>query len=532
MLIEKLEPYNINVFINSQKIKNEQGIELDFKKHLFLYDIYQDLSPKQVILKAAQIGFSTLAIIKCLWIAKYKGMDIIYCLPTQADVYDFVGGKANRIIAQNPVLQSFVKDRDTFEQKRVGNNIIYFRGTWTEKAAIMVSSDLNIFDEEDRCKQDVIQQYASRLQHSKYKWEWHFSNPSVSGNGVDRYWKLSDQKHWMTKCPHCQEKQWLSWPESIDQEREIYICKKCGKELSDDDRRVGEWIAQAKGEYSGYWIPLLIAPWITAKEICNYKRTKSEEYFWNFVLGLPYIGSGNTVTPDIIYRNLTEQINYQESPVVIGCDSGLVKHYVLGNRQGIFYYGKTDKWEDIESYLKKYERSIAVIDALPDLTEPRKLRERYPGRVFLCHFSRDRKTMQLIRWGKGDEYGNVVADRNRVIQMIIDEFADRRIPLQGTIDDWSDYYSHWDDIYKTTELDALGVPQSVWNTKTGNDHWVFGTLYWRLGMDRIGSEGGGLLSGAMNITGVQEGIEIEPNRTATLPDTKQFFKKQEDDWRN
>ena len=49
-------------------------------------------------------------------------------------------------------------------------------------------------------------------------------------------------------------------------------------------------------EYSGYWIPLLLAPWITAKEILDYKADKTEEYFYNKVLGLPYIGGGNKLS--------------------------------------------------------------------------------------------------------------------------------------------------------------------------------------------------------------------------------------------
>ena len=37
----------------------------------------------------------------------------------------------------------------------------------------MVSSDLNIYDEVDSSKQDVIEQYSTRLQHSPHKWEWY-----------------------------------------------------------------------------------------------------------------------------------------------------------------------------------------------------------------------------------------------------------------------------------------------------------------------------------------------------------------------
>jgi hypothetical protein len=237
-----------------------------------------------------------------------------------------------------------------------------------------------------------------------------------------------------------------------------------------------------------------MAPWITAAEIIKYHETKSAEYFANFVLGLPYVGEGNQVTPDIIYRNCTPDINAQER-VVIGCDSGLKKHYVLGNKDGIFYAGIAQDWSEIDSLLKKYERSVAVIDALPDLTEPRRLREKYPGRVFLCHYARDRKTMQIVRWGKGEELGNVVVDRNRGLQMVIDDFAAKKIPLQGTQDDWAEYQSHWDTLYKVTTLDTLGVPTFSWESSNGLDHFCHATLYWRVGMDRFKNDGGKIFTG-------------------------------------
>ncbi len=374
----------ISDWIYSNRIKNEVGNLLDFKNHAFLFDIYEDQSPKLVCYKAAQIGFSTMAILKAMWLAKKKGLDIIYTMPSSSDMKDFVGGKVNRLIAQNPVLLDYVKDKDSIEQKQVGERIIYFRGTWTEKQAIAVSSDLNIHDEEDRSKQSIVQQYSSRLQHSKYKYEWHFSNPSVEGNGVSRYWAISDQKHWFVRCASCLLEQFLDWPSSVDTVRKCFVCKGCSKELTREERRKGRWVRKFKNrEYSGYWISLLMAPWITAEEIIKYYETKSAEYFSNFVLGLPYVGEGNQVTPDIIFRNCTPDINSQER-VVIGCDSGLKKHYVLGNRDGIFYAGIARDWKEIEDLLAKYKQSIAVIDALPDLTEPRRLREKYPGRVLLC----------------------------------------------------------------------------------------------------------------------------------------------------
>lgn len=528
--LKQLADIDIHIWLKLYGIKNEDGGLLDFKDHLFLVQPYEDTSTKLCVMKAAQIGFSTMAILKTLWMAKNQKINIIYTLPTATDVNDFVGGKVNRMISQNPILQEYTADKDTIEQKQVGQNLISYRGTWLEKAAIMVSADLLVIDECDRSKQTVVSQYASRLQHSNYKGEWYFSNPSVEGNGVSRYWIRSDQKHWFICCSSCLREQFLDWPTSIDTTRRCFVCQYCSKELSKEDRRVGRWISKFKNkEYSGYWISLLMAPWITADEIIKYYETKSAEYFANFVLGLPYVGEGNQVTPDIIYRNCTSDINSQER-IVIGCDSGLKKHYVLGNKDGIFYAGIAQDWSEIDSLLGKYERSIAVIDALPDLTEPRRMRERYPGRVFLCNYVKDRKTYQIITWGKHEEAGNVKVDRNRGLQMVIDDFANRKIPLQGTRDDWAEFQSHWDTLYKITELDSLGIPTFRWESSSGLDHWCHASLFWRVGMDKFKNEGGKIFSGEPMMFPVSTPLR-EDNTVQAFP--KFIYEQRENnDWRN
>lgn len=528
----RLENLSILAWIQEHGIRTETGEPLDMRSHLFLFDPYRDFSPKQVTYKAAQIGYTTMWILKSFWACKQYGMDAIYTLPTATDVVDFAGGKVNRMIANNPILQQYVKDRDTVEQKRVGDNVIYYRGTWVEKSALMISSDWNIHDEVDRSKQSIISQYASRLQHSEFQWESHFSNPSVEGNGVSRYWPLSDQKHWFILCKACKKEQYMDWPDSVDLERKVFQCKFCHKELSDNDRRVGRWVKKFKDrEWSGYWIPLLIAPWVSASQIIEYAEKKSPEYFANFVLGLPYVGEGNKIVPDILWRNLTSVPNSQEN-VVIGVDVGLTKHFVVGNGEGIFYYGKTKDWEDIERLMARFPRSVAVFDAMPDLTEPRKLKEKYPGRVFLCHYARDRKTYQMIKWGEGKEYGNVVADRNRVLQLIIDEFTNKRIPLKGNQDEWMEYYSHWDTMYRVNEWEEAerqGKKNYVyhypyrWESSTGEDHFCHATLYFRVGLDKFSRGGGKTFEGGKLEFPTDEGIDRAPKF--------QYEDKESYDWR-
>src|SRR3990167_4157876 len=73
-------------------VNNEKGEPIEFDTHPFLMDIYDDNSQNLTVMKAAQVGMSTLQILKNHNDAKRQKMDIIYTLPTDGDVRVFVGG--------------------------------------------------------------------------------------------------------------------------------------------------------------------------------------------------------------------------------------------------------------------------------------------------------------------------------------------------------------------------------------------------------------------------------------------------------
>jgi hypothetical protein len=529
----ELENISIHRFIEKNGIKNENGTPIDFYDHFFQFDPYSDLSPKQVTMKAAQIGATNKDIIKSLWVAKNLGINIIYTLPTDSDRNLFAGGKVNKIIAQNPIFQEWTKDKDSVEQKQVGESTIYYKGTWTQKAAIMVSSDLNIYDEVDASKQDVIDQYSTRLQHSKLKWEWFFSHPSSEGTGVHKYWQKSDQKHWFVKCKTCGKENFMEWPHSFDMEAQVYICKECKAPLTDDDRRFGRWVARyKKREFSGYWIPLFICPWVTAAEIIKYNNEKSEEYFFNKVLGLPYVGGGNKLTRALLFQNLTEELITPDTNerIVIGVDTGKKLHYVVGGEKGLFFYDEAKDYDEIEHLLDRWKRAIAVIDQGGDLIGSRKLRSKYPGRVYLCMFGADRKTKNLVKWGAKDENGAVTTDRNRTIQMVVDEFSDKRIALQGNENDWHEYFLHWNNLSRIKEIDDKTgeIKRKIW-VRSGDDHFALATVYWRVGMSRFSGTGHIIKNDAYKF---METPSVNADDTIAVDLKKMIkFKKPKKDWR-
>lgn len=483
-----LEQASLHAFIALNGVRTETGDILDFKKYRFMFDLYSDRSNLLVCMKAAQIGFTTFEILKTAHECRFEKYDIIYVLPTADDVKKFSGGKTNKILAQNPVMAEWTKDKDSIEQKQFGSNTIYYQGSWTERAALMITAKKLVVDEYDRCKPEIVEQYDSRLQSVSNPKKAFFSNPSAPDFGVDKFYKKSDQKKW-----HITHSCGANYPmeeNCIDYEREMYVCPRCRGEIIDEERRMGEWIATAEGEWSGYWIPLWIAPWMKAKHIAAYKREKSPEYFANFVAGLPYVGSGNKVSAQTVINCLSSVPNGQDGRVIIGVDTGLPIHIVCANKQGFFYYGTLadpstgkDPYDELEDLLIRWPKSIIVADQGGDLIGIRKLQAKYPGRVFLVWYRRDTKGVEIIKWGEGEEYGKVIADRNRLLQLFIDEMVDKRVTFNGTEAEWTEYISHWLNIYRVWEENALGVREFRWE-RTGPDHFAHASVYARIGLSK------------------------------------------------
>jgi len=542
---------NIRNWLDTEVIKNEKGDPIEFDSHPFLEDIYADQSQRMTIMKAAQVGLSTMAILKNHNDAKNFKLDIIYTLPTDGDVRTFVGGKVNRIIANNPSMLKDVADKDSIEQKQVGNSMIYFRGTWTKKAAIMVTADRLVHDEKDSSKLDVIADYQARLQHSKFKQIHTFSHPSLPETGVHADWLQSDQKHWFIRCPSCNHWQFLSWntedPKkmSIDINRKIFICKRCREELPNFARRNGQWVAKYPDKkWSGYWVPLLIAPWVTAQDIvAKFQHPDTTaEFFYTKILGLPYADATSKLLREAFFQNLTNApwAPSVDERIIIGIDTGLRIDYVMGNSKGLFYHGECNDYGELDNQMTRWPKAIAVIDQGGDLIGSRKFFEKWPGRVFLCALSGDKKGKELVKWGKGDEHGSVTADRNKLIQLVIDEFRTKRIPVHGTENEWYEYWLDWNNLAKMKVLDPdTNVLKGYKWIRSGRDHRAMATVFWRVGMMRF--SGTGFIE-SPTTQRMPNSYVIDPNKTVSFDPEEMFIKgvnksieqneEDNEDWRN
>lgn len=483
-----------NHFIN----ENQQPIE--FTSHRFMLQPYSDSTPEQVIRKSAQVGWSILAILKSVHACKFIKLNVIYVLPTRNASAEFVTPKVNPMLKRNPLLAEMVKGTDNKSLKEIGDRWLYFKGAFNEGEAISTSADVISADEYDRCNQDVLSMYQSRLQASKYRWFWRFSNPSLPGYGVDELFKRSDQMHWFITCPHCNHEWYIDFERDDSEtnhyvsirnsEREyedaFYACGRCHKELDDDDRQSGRWVAKYPGRrMRGYWICQMMVPWVSATHIVRQKNDMTIDVFHNMVLGKAYQASEFLINRAAITRARLIGMPVQDQ-AFLGVDSGKEKHWVLGNFQGVISHGKFDTWEEVETLIKLHN-AITVIDALPDFTVPEQLARDYPGQVFVHYYVHDTKNMNAITRKEGEEFGVIQSDRTKLFDILAMEITSGRLGFFQTIENLEGVITHFENMYRVVEFDTKGIARARWETKGEReskrpDHWAHATAYFRVAM--------------------------------------------------
>lgn len=496
--IEKVVASSALAWVEMNGLVNENGTVMEFNDHAFLMQPFSDFSPDQVIKKSAQIGWSTLAIFRSFHLCNYYGLNIAHVLPTKNVVNDFVFPKVNPIIMKNPLIQKLITE-DSKTLKKVGDRFIYYRGSFTEREAITISTDLNIIDEFDRADQNILATYDSRLQASKFGWRWRFSNPSAVGFGVDRLYTESDQMHWFVTC-QCGHASYMDFDQTdpvmknhfINRELKIYACGDCGQEITDGMRRKGKWVPKYPGrKRRGYWVSQLIAPWVSAERILEQYEENSIEFFYNFVLGKAYTPTDLLVDRQAILRACSPGVIAKKT-VAIGVDNGIVKHWVACTPDGVFAYGKTEDWGDIERLLLMYNATM-VIDANPYPITPKQLVEKYPGRVFINYYQQDTKNLGIVRWGENKEFGVVKDDRTKIFDLVAQEISEAKLLFKQSPTKLEEYIYHWSNMYRTVQENDKGFARGVWLTQTGRpDHFAHATIYMRIALSRLLNDGGSL----------------------------------------
>jgi hypothetical protein len=484
-----LEHQSVLAWIHFNGFVTENRKPVEFVRHRWLIDYLGDDHPDKVTIKCSQVGLTVAETLNSFHLAGHRGMNVIHTLQNSDVIKGFVTPKVNPLIEYNPAIKAMLK-ADSENLKQFNNNFVYYRGAQAESQAISISADVLNIDELDRSNQSVVEMYQSRLDFSDYKWMRRFSNPSAVGFGVDFLWSSSNQFHWFVRhsCGHWMYMDFqkgILQNHYIDLQTEKFTCGRCGGEITDEERISGEWVAKypSRTNRHGYWFSQMMAPWFTAPEIVKKYRETSTDYFHNFVMGKPYTPSDLIVDRSAILK-ATSPSMIPKVNCALGVDNGVRKTWVLGTPDGIFAHGVTESWDEIENIILTY-KPYTVIDPNPYPTHPRRLMEKYKGKVYICYFGQSTNTAQIIRWGEREKTGVVYADRTKILDLVAQEIIDRDIIFTETPSKMEDYIEQWGNIYRTTVEGDDGRIVSKWLKKEGKlNDFALATTYFRMALSK------------------------------------------------
>lgn len=526
------------VFAESN-LRNEKEEPLEYTKdHGFQVDYLRDFADNLMVKKSSQVGITTQSVTKVAFLSSLSekedwqrnfgvphegGITIIYTFPTDRDVQDFSSARFKPMISSSQHMLDLIGGRrginfDTVGRKRIGKSTVYFRGTFTERQAISVPADLIVTDELDFSDMTVVSAFNSRLSHSKFKWWWKFSTPTLPNFGIDNEWKISDQREWFVKCIHCGKDQRVLFPDNIMRKRikgvryTFWGCRKCGKEL---DRTVGSWQARHPSrEYHGYYIPPMICPWIQPLDLLKQKDNyRQEREFYNYGLGMTYAGGEDVLDRELLLKRVIFGPPYNptlDKLTFMGVDQGDKLHYEISRKnpytgkREIIKIGVVDSFDDIGVLMNTFDITHCHMDALPNKKNAESFAKTFSGRVSLVFYkdqddmvietpaTKTKNAVNVDRTGALDLAAKSWRDGDSVF--ILDQHGSNKIPAY--VDDPSATrggYVPWvqqmgNMVRAQVENKKTGKNRAVWQ-KTGADHFRHADGYNWLSFDKYADVG-------------------------------------------
>lgn len=513
-----------------QQYINIKGKRMAFDNYPYQKQVIDDMSPRQCVEKAAQLGFSQIMLSKVFWFCDFtvggQGAKIIYTFPSYTDMDTYASARIPNIVDDSTLIQP--EDfgyEDIYEEepmpyiltmiymnnsksKKIRDTFLFLRGTINDSSAISIDSDWNIHDEVNFSNQNVLQKYKSRLgAATSLGWEYRFSTPTIPYFGVSKDFQNSDQNWWYIKCPHCGKSYRLEFERNIVEYKKgfIYQCHHCKNEITRETRINGFYVAEApqNKDLRGYHVDKMCNPNLSATALMKSRSEyKKDADFYNFDLGLPYSERSTNLTREILEEcRLVCGVPYRmsrfakrEEQVTMGVDQGDTlwievssTDMVTGKRKVIYAesvnasdYQDGDPFQRIPDLVAKFNCQVLVIDALPNKTSSRKLKDHYFNnpqfgcKVYMAYYTSTKDGNIVVK----DDERVVNIDRTETFKWAYNRINIHEIAIPTGAEIIDDVWmTHMCNLQKEIyEDEQTGDIKEVF-VKTGPDHFNHAHLY-------------------------------------------------------
>ncbi|MFX0197224.1 MAG: phage terminase large subunit family protein [Candidatus Hodarchaeota archaeon] len=456
------------------------GKPFTFDRHEYLIEPYSDNHPDMTFMKAAQLGLTSLGMLRAIYGARYRGFKgILYLFPSRSDVIDFSKGRITPLIEDNPdTIGSWVKDTDAANIKQIWGCFLYFRGMRSRTGLKSVPIDYIIMDEADEAPQSSVDMAMERLSHSEFKEVLRLSNPTLPDYGIDKAFQGTDQRYWLLKCAKCGHFICLedTFPDCLLEVdgRVIRACEKCHAEL---DLAIGEWVPKKPSitDKRGYHFSQLFSHFVDPGEILHqFRTTNNLTDFYNLKIGIAHVEATNRLsTQEVLALCGSDGIVSQDSgPCFMGVDQGKTLHVVIGKKHlkkagEIIHLGVYRDWEELDPLMRNFNVIRCVVDALPETRNARAFAERYGGRVFLNYYSEYQKGKYA--WNERDL--TVTCNRTESLDASHNEIMNGQIILPRECGVVREFADHCHNIAKKLEEDEETGSKRYVYVRLGADHF-------------------------------------------------------------
>ena len=201
-------------------------------------------------LKAAQIGWSTLALAIAFFLASCRQMNVGYFLPTDRFAERFGQTRADKMIKASRFLRESMKEGAVGGVHQKGlkefrGHYFYLLGLESLANATSIPMDALVYDEVDLLDEENATWSEDRVAHSNLRLKLYLSVGMFPGAGIDARYQTGTQHRYAVSCSCGKRDMVLEdlFPESmlVIEGKAERVCVKCHRPL---DLAKGRWIAE------------------------------------------------------------------------------------------------------------------------------------------------------------------------------------------------------------------------------------------------------------------------------------------------
>ncbi len=367
-----------------------------------------DAIPRIDVLKATQIGLTTLAGFGYgLWEAQ-RGRNVGYFLPTDAMGRELLGHRLRH--AMHPEFADSVAitlhDRIAVVDGPSGTGRLYVRGLHSMLGAISVPLDVNLYDEVDDLDADHFLWARQRLDGSHYAREVAFACGRHPGEGIDARFTEGTQHHWHVRCPSCgrdDQVPELLFPDNVQRVDSAWrmVCIGCGAPL--DVEANGRWVAHYPTHAdvsASYRISALSVPWVRLDRLMREWSAAERDRrllapFRSSKLALPDAADHQALSASDLAAATRHDDVAERGPVYIGIDTGDICHIAVARivEGDVLAYIRFDAIPSEElvrhvgALAERFRADGILIDQRPEGELARAVYREHRGITFLQRFS-------------------------------------------------------------------------------------------------------------------------------------------------